>query len=380
MATNNAINIATAASGKVLQGAGVGSSPTFSTATYPSTAGSTGTILRADGTNWAASTATYPNTAGSSGNVLTSDGTNWTSSAPAGGGVTSVSGTANRITSTGGSTPVIDISASYVGQTSITTLGTITSGTWTGTTIAVANGGTGRTTLTNHGVLVGAAASAITQLAAGSSGQVLQSGGASADPAYSTATYPATATGTGKILRADGTNWVATTATFPDTAGTSGNVLTSDGTNWSSSAPAAGTILTASGSLTSTQIKACHASPVQLIAAPGSGKYIYIIGWTSTYKYGGTNVFTAAASQTVKLYYGTATAVNSTSVLASNANLVGTTSTSKYPAPPYDVALATNAFDNVAINAYNSVATEISGNAANDNTINYYIQYIIAND
>lgn len=52
------------------------------------------------------------------------------------GAVTSVSGTTNRITSTGGQTPVIDISASYVGQTSITTLGTIGTGTWQGTAIA----------------------------------------------------------------------------------------------------------------------------------------------------------------------------------------------------------------------------------------------------
>jgi len=78
-------------------------------------------------------------------------------------------------------------------------------------------GGTGRATLTNHGVLVGAGTSNITQLAAGSANQVLQSGGASADPAYSTATYPATATSTGVILRADGTNWSATTATYPTT-------------------------------------------------------------------------------------------------------------------------------------------------------------------
>lgn len=49
--------------------------------------------------------------------------------------VSSVSGTLNRITSTGGITPVIDISASYVGQTSITTLGTIGTGTWQGTAI-----------------------------------------------------------------------------------------------------------------------------------------------------------------------------------------------------------------------------------------------------
>lgn len=61
MVTNNAINVATAATGKILQGAGVGVAPTFSTATYPSTAGTIG-------------------------NVLTSDGTNFTSSAPSGGG------------------------------------------------------------------------------------------------------------------------------------------------------------------------------------------------------------------------------------------------------------------------------------------------------
>lgn len=53
------------------------------------------------------------------------------------GGVTSVSGTANRITSTGGNSPVIDIAATYVGQTSITTLGTITTGVWSATAIAL---------------------------------------------------------------------------------------------------------------------------------------------------------------------------------------------------------------------------------------------------
>jgi hypothetical protein len=40
----------------------------------------------------------------------------------------------------------VAVATGYVGQTSITTLGTITTGTWTGTSIAVANGGTGSTT------------------------------------------------------------------------------------------------------------------------------------------------------------------------------------------------------------------------------------------
>ncbi len=58
------------------------------------------------------------------------------------GTVTSVSGTSNRITSTGGATPVIDISAAYVGQSSITTLGTVGTGVWQGTKIGLAYGGT----------------------------------------------------------------------------------------------------------------------------------------------------------------------------------------------------------------------------------------------
>lgn len=59
--------------------------------------------------------------------------------------VTSVTGTLNRISSTGGLTPVIDIDAAYVGQASITTLGTIATGIWSATTIALNKGGTGQT-------------------------------------------------------------------------------------------------------------------------------------------------------------------------------------------------------------------------------------------
>lgn len=55
-------------------------------------------------------------------------------------GTISALGTANRISVAGGT---IDISASYVGQSSITTLGTISSGIWNGSIIGVAYGGTG---------------------------------------------------------------------------------------------------------------------------------------------------------------------------------------------------------------------------------------------
>jgi hypothetical protein len=97
-------------------------------------------------------------------------------------------------------------------------------------TVVVAGGGTGQTTLTNHGVLVGAGTSAVTQLATGSAGQVLQSGGASADPSYSTPTYPSTSGSAGVILRSDGTNYLATTNTYPNTA-TTGDILYASGSN-----------------------------------------------------------------------------------------------------------------------------------------------------
>lgn len=157
-------------------------------------------------------------TPGTSGNILTSNGSIWTSAAPATSGtVTSVSGTTNRITSTGGNTPVIDISASYVGQSSITTLGTITTGTWTGSVVGLAYGGTNANlTASNGGIFYSTATAGAILSGTATAGQILRSG-ATAAPTWSTATYPAT-------------------------AGTSGNVLTSDGTNWTSAAAATGNV------------------------------------------------------------------------------------------------------------------------------------------
>ena len=54
-----------------------------------------------------------------------------------------VGGTSNRITV---NADTIDIASTYVGQTSITTLGTVTTGTWNGSIIDIAYGGTGSST------------------------------------------------------------------------------------------------------------------------------------------------------------------------------------------------------------------------------------------
>jgi hypothetical protein len=76
-----------------------------------------------------------------------------------------VTGTANRTSVTNGDgvsgNPTLDIASTYVGQTSITTLGTVTTGTWNATTIGVPNGGTGLTTATSRGIIYGNGASAL---------------------------------------------------------------------------------------------------------------------------------------------------------------------------------------------------------------------------
>ena len=75
-----------------------------------------------------------------------------------------VVGTSNRISV---SANAVDIDSGYVGQTSITTLGTIGTGTWNGTTIGVAYGGTGLTAAAKGSVMVANSANTFSALDGG---------------------------------------------------------------------------------------------------------------------------------------------------------------------------------------------------------------------
>jgi len=263
--------------------------------------------------------------------------------------VTSVSGTTNRITSTGGATPVVDISASYVGQSSITTLGTIATGVWNGTDIALADGGTNASLTASDGGIFYSTATAGAILAGTATANKVLMSGASTTPSWSTPTYPAA-------------------------AGTSGNVLTSDGTNWTSAAPAAGSaILQVTGTLTNSQIKALHATPITLIAAPGAGKVIVILQATAVMNYGGTNIFTDGGSAGVILSYSNTTNTAAATFMPTG-QLVAASSRMNVASGAISSSLYSSN-TNLAVVAYNSSVTEISGNAANNNTISYSILY-----
>lgn len=141
-------------------------------------AGSTGQLLRSTGTTAPAwTTATFPTASPASGTYLRGDGTNW-------------------ITST-----LILPNSATQGDLVVAT----GANTWGAVTAAAA-------------------------------GKVLRAGGASTVPAYSTATYPDTATTTGAYLRADGTNWITSTLLLPNAA-TAARVPYATSTNtWGESA------------------------------------------------------------------------------------------------------------------------------------------------
>ena len=93
----------------------------------------------------------------------------------------SVEGTTNRITVTNGDgvsgNPTVDIASTYVGQTSITTLGTIATGTWNATAIGTTKGGTGLTSYATGDILYASASNTLAKLTIGADGKVLQVNG-----------------------------------------------------------------------------------------------------------------------------------------------------------------------------------------------------------
>lgn len=114
--------------------------------------------------------------------------------------------------------------------------------------VSVANGGTGAATLTAHGVLIGAGTSAVAPTSAGTALQPLVSNGASSDPTFQALTLSSSTAVSGQLGVANGGTGAATltSGSLVVGAGTSavtfvapgsnGNVLQVSGGNWTSAA------------------------------------------------------------------------------------------------------------------------------------------------
>jgi len=75
------------------------------------------------------------------------------------------------------SSDALQIKTTYPGQTSITTLGTIATGTWNATAIGATKGGTGLTSYSTGDIIRASGANTLAALSLGASGKILQSNG-----------------------------------------------------------------------------------------------------------------------------------------------------------------------------------------------------------
>ena len=167
-------------------------------------------------------TVTYPNIHGSANQVLSTNGSGiltWTTPA-----TTADAGTLNGTTL-----------KSTVTGSSLTTVGTITSGVWSGTTIAIANGGTGATTksaafnalspMTSSGdIIYGGTSGTGTRLAKGTDAQVLTLVGGL--PTWSTAAGGVTSVGgIETFANTNGATISGTTITLTPANATNGGIV-----------------------------------------------------------------------------------------------------------------------------------------------------------
>ncbi len=181
---------------------------------------------------------------------------------------------------------------------------------------------------------------------------------------------------------AEGALVTSSTSVISTVTGTAGFVLTANaaGTAPSFQAAPGGGIQTATVTLTSAQIKALHATPITIISTPGSGKLIVIMHATSQLNYGGSNAFVNGGGQPLQLYLGT----DSTGVgqigggICASAMITSTSSQVEDIFGGFSNSLgnvASSTVLNKALVVSQSSATEISGNAAGNNTISITVWY-----
>lgn len=183
---------------------------------------------------------------------------------------------------------------------------------------------------------------------------------------------------------AEGALVTSSTSVISTVTGTAGFVLTANaaGTAPSFQAAAApsGVVKVVTLTLTNSQIKNLHATPIQILAAPGAGLSIIGVQQVGTLNYGGTSAFTAAASQTIVLKYtdGAGLLVSTSTDALTTALIVSTSSKFQLGGITLTNPTAITSTANKTVVVYQPIATEISGNAANDNTITISFAYMIA--
>lgn len=222
---------------------------------YPISGGSNYTGIQASASITSSYTLTLPTTAGSSGNVLSTDGTgilSWaaalsTSLTSANIFVGNASNVATEVMISGDATldntgmlelittgviPSTYGDATNVGQFTVDSKGRITSAANVSIMLPVANGGTGQTSFTQYGILIGQGTSPIVALTPGTGNGQLLSNFVSANPQWTNTLYPFTSN-QGDIIYATAINNFTTLAKSTASTRYLSNQGTSNNPSWS---------------------------------------------------------------------------------------------------------------------------------------------------
>ena len=125
--------------------------------------------------------------------------------------------------------------------------------------------------------------------------------------------------------------------------------------------------------LTNANIKNLRATPIELVAAPGAGKWIELIsGWLSL-DYGSNALTESADNMAVKYVDGSGAAASQT-IEATNF-IDATADTMTNILPKIDTSVASANIVNKALVLHNTGDGEYGGNAANDTTVKAYVCY-----
>jgi hypothetical protein len=258
--------------------------------------------------------------------------------------------------------PTITVGTTNVTFTQISGTGTYTNGTGlslTGTTfsltapVTLSLGGTNNASLSaSNGGIVWSDASKLNVLAGTATANQILMSGASTTPAWSTTTYPTTSA-TGDLVYATGTNVLGkltigsagqhltisggvpawTTATFPSTAAGTGTILRANGTNWLASTStfadtyAVNTVLYASSSNTVTGLAAGTANQILGFNNAGNGlEYKTVTAGTGiTVTLTAANTITIATNSAVlSLYKENPSTPTTPTVTGTNSVAIGT--------------------------------------------------------
>lgn len=204
------------------------------------------------------------------------------------------------------------------------------------------------------------------------------------------ANFPAT---TSEFMPWDGSTGVsgaAITAVYP-TASTTVNafqiVLSNGGTfsgkftlyGYSPTGGGSGGLLTTKTTLTSTQIKNLVGTPITVIPAAGANQLIIVRNVDASFTYGGSNAFTNP--QSILLYYETnTTGFNAGGQVLNATFLVGTSNAimlNEASNSSGGTITPTNQINQPIVVGVDSGSSNITGNAANDNSITFVTTYEI---